>query len=161
MEHHVSSSLLRNLEPNEYVRHLAHSNRVHDPCFNWMKGPKCHFQFPGTQHCNVQTHNEILVVLCTYANCHERSWVTSLLETVQPFLANLWNLQCLSVSLFVFTSSQPVFPPIYMQNSLYFLHCVIIGRMLGPCNIGIFNFKRWNLFSCFLVCSDDSKLHPL
>lgn len=40
VEHQVSSGLLRNLRPNEYVCHLAHSSRVHDPCFNWIKGLK-------------------------------------------------------------------------------------------------------------------------
>lgn len=44
-EHQASGSFLRNLEPNEHVRHLTHSTRVHDPRFNWIKGLNVIFMF--------------------------------------------------------------------------------------------------------------------
>lgn len=81
MENPASSRFLRNLEPNEHVRHLCHSSRVHDPRFNWMKGLSA--------HCNVRAHDEILVVLCTDVNSHEHSCITPPLETVHACLAKL------------------------------------------------------------------------
>lgn len=63
LDHQVSSRFFRNLEPNEHVRHLSHSARVRDLCFDWIKGLQCRFHISGTQRCNLQARDEILPLL--------------------------------------------------------------------------------------------------